>query len=198
MIKDSGERRQFETGSIRDTAIGKGRCDLLPLGILADRLNNKIFGFIEDYIRNGDVASLWFAMDEFIGKHESQWYSTILELAKHFENGANKYEERNWEKGQPLHVYIDSGVRHYLQHKRGDADENHAIAFIWNMVCAIWTHENKPELIDLPFATNGAEEDSAPYIGMTDIELSAWCDQQIKKEAKMVCDGDVCRVGDEE
>ena len=31
MIKDSGKRRQFETGAVRDIAEGKGRCDLMPL-----------------------------------------------------------------------------------------------------------------------------------------------------------------------
>lgn len=30
MIKDSGERREFETGAVRDMAVGKGRMDLLP------------------------------------------------------------------------------------------------------------------------------------------------------------------------
>lgn len=29
-IKDSGERREFETGAVRDMAAGKGRMDLLP------------------------------------------------------------------------------------------------------------------------------------------------------------------------
>ena len=31
MVKDSGYRREFETGSVRDRAEGKGRCDLLPM-----------------------------------------------------------------------------------------------------------------------------------------------------------------------
>ena len=30
MIKDSGDRREFNTGAVRDTATGKGRYDLLP------------------------------------------------------------------------------------------------------------------------------------------------------------------------
>lgn len=30
MIKDSGERTQFETGAVRDMHSGKGRMDLLP------------------------------------------------------------------------------------------------------------------------------------------------------------------------
>ena len=31
MIKDSGNRREFESGAVRDMAEGKGRCDLMPL-----------------------------------------------------------------------------------------------------------------------------------------------------------------------
>ena len=30
MIKDSGTRREFDTGAVRDMAVGRGRCDLLP------------------------------------------------------------------------------------------------------------------------------------------------------------------------
>ena len=30
MIKDSGERQEFETGSVRDMSVGKGRFDLVP------------------------------------------------------------------------------------------------------------------------------------------------------------------------
>ena len=36
MIKDSGERREFSTGAVRDIAEGKGRCDLLPLDCVGD------------------------------------------------------------------------------------------------------------------------------------------------------------------
>jgi hypothetical protein len=74
-----------------------------------------------------------------------------LDVAKQYEDGAKKYESRNWEKGQPLHVYIDSGVRHYLKFKVGLTDEPHLRAFVWNILGAIWTHINKPEMIDLPF-----------------------------------------------
>ena len=33
-IKDSGERREFETGAVRDIQKGKGRCDLMPLDVV--------------------------------------------------------------------------------------------------------------------------------------------------------------------
>ncbi len=151
-IKDSGERRSFPSGAVRDIAEGKGRCDLLPLGLVADRLNDDVFTFIEEYIRHGDPASLWCALDEFIGKDDKQWYSAFLDVSKHYEQGAKKYSDRNWESGIPVHCFIDSGVRHYLKCKRGDNDEPHNLAFIWNLLGAIYTHVNKPELIDLPFA----------------------------------------------
>jgi hypothetical protein len=152
MLKDSGERRKFESGAVRDISEGKGRCDLLPLKLIADRLDSKVYSFIEDYIRSGDVHSLWFAIDTFIEKQGIDIETAILEVSKQYEEGAKKYADRNWEKGMPVHCYIDSGVRHYLKVLRGDTDEPHDRAFIWNMLGAIWTHENKPELIDLPFA----------------------------------------------
>ena len=34
MIKDSGERREFQSGAVRDIQEGKGRCDLLPLDVV--------------------------------------------------------------------------------------------------------------------------------------------------------------------
>lgn len=153
MLKDSGKRREFDTGATRDVQTGKGRCDLLPLGMIADRMNDRVFTFIEEYIRTGNPASLWFALDEFSEERYEDCYETmLLEVSKHYEAGANKYSERNWEKGIPVHCYIDSGVRHYLKFMRGDTDEPHDRAFVWNMLGAIWTHHNRPALIDLPFS----------------------------------------------
>ena len=36
MIKDSGNRRQFDTGAVRDMADGKGRFDLMPWAALME------------------------------------------------------------------------------------------------------------------------------------------------------------------
>jgi hypothetical protein len=33
----------------------------------------------------------------------------------------------------------------------GKTDEPHDLAFLWNIFGAMWTHRNKPEMIDLPF-----------------------------------------------
>ena len=35
MIQDSGNRRQFDTGAVRDIQSNKGRCDLMPLKQIA-------------------------------------------------------------------------------------------------------------------------------------------------------------------
>lgn len=97
-VKDSGERQDFGTGSVRDTRTGKGRYDLLPP-------------------------------------------RAIRRLARHFENGAAKYGDRNWELGQPLSRYLDSGIRHGFSLLEGDASEDHAAAAVWNFLCFIDTAE---------------------------------------------------------
>jgi hypothetical protein len=156
-ILDSGERRKFESGAVRDVQEGKGRCDLLPLDVIAPLLHEKIgidevVGNISIYIEDGDISNLFLALKAFIKGRYTNMPTAILEVAKHYSDGCQKYGERNWEKGINSHCYIDSGVRHYLKCLRGDTDEPHDRAFIWNMLGAIWTHKHRPECIDLPFA----------------------------------------------
>lgn len=114
MIKDSGNRREFETGAVRDIQTGKGRMDLMPM-------------------------------------------TAIIELSKHCEVGAVKYGERNIDKGIPQHSLIDSALRHIAKYTRGDKDENHLLAALWNIAWAVEQDVNKPELNDLPWANSGNE-----------------------------------------
>lgn len=149
-ILDSGNRREFESGAVRDIQEGKGRCDLLPLDVIYTfyrsylEENYAVLWHIDEFIKTGDVSCLYnvlVAQDIFTCIE-----TMILEVAKHFEEGCKKYGERNWEKGIPIRCYIDSAVRHYLKYKRGDTDEPHDRAFIWNILCCIWTCKHKPEL----------------------------------------------------
>ena len=158
-IKDSGTRREFESGAVRDVAEGKGRCDLLPLDIIGQLMGDEVLELIGLYIRDGEPLHLWRAIELFYPLVYRCRYNMLLEVAKHYEEGAKKYAERNWEKGISLHCYIDSGVRHYLKWLRGDTDEPHDRAFVWNMLGAIWTQTNLPHLIDLPFGKEN-EHDS--------------------------------------
>ncbi len=102
-LADSGERRESESGAVRDRAKGKGRYDLItPLG--------------------------------------------LKRLAIHYENGAVKYEDRNWEKGFPLSWFLDSMDRHvnaYLECRvlGEEPKEDHLAAVAWNTLGFIHTEE---------------------------------------------------------
>lgn len=156
-ILDSGNRREFESGAVRDIQEGKGRCDLLPLDVVGDFLEDHILQHVYMFQKTNEDLHLFHALDEFIKNHE-KWnmYTAILEVAKHFEEGCKKYGERNWEKGIPVRCYIDSAVRHYLKYRRGDEDEPHDRAFVWNILCAIWTYKHHPDLNE--YAKNEEEK----------------------------------------
>ncbi len=97
-VKDSGQRQTFDTGSVRDTADGKPRLDLIP--------------------------PLW-----------------LYRLGTHLGNGAEKYGDSNWQRGQPLSRYYASGLRHTLAWYEGLDDEDHFAAAAWNTLAAMWTLE---------------------------------------------------------
>ena len=164
-ILDSGARREFETGAVRDIQEGKGRCDLLPLEVIGDYLMSTKINSTEyqtaanilenlDYFVNhdGNIRRIHHVITLFIDMMKWTPIRATLEVAKHYEEGAKKYAERNWEKGIPCHCYVDSGVRHLLKWLDKWDDEPHDRAFLWNMFCLLWTLNNKPELNDLPSA----------------------------------------------
>lgn len=150
-IKDSGNRTEFSTGAVRDIQEGKGRCDLLPLDVVGMMFTSNtseanVIGYIYGFTACGDISCLTGALRWFCEQRHWDTSTMLLEIAIHFEEGAKKYGERNWEKGIPVQRYIDSAVRHYLKWLRGDNDEPHDRAFCWNIMCAIWTCKHKPEL----------------------------------------------------
>lgn len=154
-VLDSGARRQFESGAVRDICAGKGRCDLLPLDVVAvymcdteNQSRDWVLDHICDFQRFGNHERLYIALDAFAEKVQWDSAKLILEVARQFEDGAVKYGDNNWQKGIPVRCYIDSAVRHYLKFLRGDKDEPHDRAFCWNIICAIWTCKHKPELND--------------------------------------------------
>lgn len=110
-ILDSGNRREFNTGAVRDVQEGKGRMDLLPA-------------------------------------------CALIRLSKHFEAGAIKYSERNWEKGIPMHSFMDSAQRHIAEYMDGKTDEDHLCAAAWNLMCAMWMEEKRPDMQDIPSRMN--------------------------------------------
>lgn len=155
MIKDSGERREFETGAVRDMAEGKGRFDLMPLSEMANLFgeDRRIFRIIMDLSRMLDSPKSFrpYAMNviyNFIAYCKNKDVEEVtfgdiaeymLEVAIRFEEGAKKYGEHNWEKGIPLNSYIDSATRHLMKYISGMTDERHDRAFIWNVLAYAYT-----------------------------------------------------------
>ena len=65
----------------------------------------------------------------------------LFRLAQHYENGAVKYGDRNWERGQPLSRYLSSAIRHLVEYGMGMRKEDHLAAAAWNAFAIIWTEE---------------------------------------------------------
>ena len=167
MISDSGERREFASGGVRDISAGKGKCDLLPLREVYELLEfdchigedssfspiRWIYRYLESVKEHpfglGREELIYRAIYHFAVERKWDIYTVVLEVSKHFEEGAAKYARNNWRRGLPASCYLDSGIRHYLKWKRGDEDEPHDRAFVWNLLCMIWTVRNKPEYNDL-------------------------------------------------
>lgn len=183
-LVDSGDRREFATGAVRDMAQGKGRCDLIPAGALQRMFQNRhkefqdswcaktkesaqlAYAYLLQYLDGDrDVDHLALSADllmyimEFEDGGNAGEYKVYpratLRLARHYEAGAKKYGAHNWTKGLPVSVFIDSGIRHLLKYLAEQKDEDHLVATAWNVLGAMWMEENKPELQDIPTRTRG-------------------------------------------
>lgn len=151
-VLDSGNRREFSTGAVRDMNADKGRCDLVPLDVVYEYFSSldrpdSIFMLIEEYKKTGKPSFLIKVLEEAIARKMFANSETMfLEVSRQFQDGCEKYGENNWQKGISTKWYIDSATRHYFKYRRFDNDERHDRAFVWNIVCALWTCFNKPEL----------------------------------------------------
>ncbi len=75
----------------------------------------------------------------------------IRRLAEWYELGAQKYADRNWEKGMPFSRYVDSAKRHLDKFVMGMEDEDHLAAAAWNILAIIHHEElGQMELDDMP------------------------------------------------
>ena len=105
----------------------------------------------------------------------------LFQVACHFEDGADKYDARNWEIGQPISAYLDCAMRHLGKWIAGYKDERHDRACAWNVLCAIET-KHRIELGLLP-----AELDDMPpcsWDGSEKNEYIEWLEKQKKKSRR--------------
>lgn len=71
------------------------------------------------------------------GRYDLIPTSVLHRLAVHYENGAAKYGDNNWQKGQSLAQYYNSAMRHLNAIKDADLSEDHFAAAIWNVAAMI-------------------------------------------------------------
>ena len=113
----------------------------------------------------------------------------MLRLAQHFENGAKKYGDRNWELGQPVSTYLDSAIRHLFRYLGGSRSEDHLAAVAWNALCCIetihWIEEGLllTSLNDIEFL-NAKRKDKENEVEMKN--LSEATVEEVEKAANML------------
>ena len=72
----------------------------------------------------------------------------LRRLAIHYERGAEKYGDSNWQKGIPTSHCFSSAVRHLFRWLAGDRKEDHLAAALWNICAIMHFEEVLPEVID--------------------------------------------------
>lgn len=98
----------------------------------------------------------------------------LKQISMHYEAGAIKYGENNWQLGQPMHVLLDSGMRHMAKAIGKITDEPHCRASAWNMLSAIWMEKNKPEMQDISSRMKNHIETNQSDLDLTDDDVDAF------------------------
>jgi len=94
----------------------------------------------------------------------------LKRLARLYEEGAVKYNDRNWEKGGPLSRFMDSALRHINDYREGCREEDHLVQATWNLIAIIHFEEMierglaPKEFYDFPSYLPEKEEEDAKEI----------------------------------
>ena len=146
-IKDSGEKREFETGAHRDGGVeDKAMPIALPMDVVAEVMDDDVLREIGQFVRDHDTAHVIRAI-RLICEKCPEWENmplAMMDVSFHYKEGGKKYGLGNWTYGMPIEVYFESGMRHYLKWLGGMTDEPHHRAAVWNLLNLVWTWEHVP------------------------------------------------------
>lgn len=76
----------------------------------------------------------------------------LMDLSDWYAAGAAKYGDNNWLRGQPQSAIVGSMLRHLTKLLRGDTDERHDLALVWNAIALQSTlkyHKDNPAVCDM-------------------------------------------------
>lgn len=122
---------------------------------IAEQVNNDVPKFHLGSDHQPDLAEIYCVERSFLAlcnhsllilslnlgeRYEQVPVMALIEVAKIMELGAEKYAERNWEAGIPIHRFLDSGLRHISKAIVGRADEPHLPMACWNFLCGFDTY----------------------------------------------------------
>ena len=99
------------------------------------------------------------------GRFDLLPYEGLEELAKWYEAGAEKYGDRNWEKGLEVQDCTNRMVRHSIKAANGWMDEGpfaHYAAVAWNAIAAITLIKR------FPYLNNHFHDEYLKELGLTD------------------------------
>lgn len=111
----------------------------------------------------------------------------LLRLSKYYETGCSTHGERNWEKGIPMHSFLDSAIRHLVKYMDGWTDEDHLCAAAWNIMSAMWTEEKRPDMQDIPSRASSSAYVESAERGRAGVAPKTQAQEKSKEEAGEVC-----------
>jgi len=89
-------------------------------------------------------------------------YEAMEALAIWYEKAAEKYPERDWEKGMSVKDCINRMLRHGLKASNGWTDEDHLAAVMWNAATAITMMKRRPDCNDHKWNTKKSPVENSP------------------------------------
>lgn len=75
--------------------------------------------------------------------------TALRRLALVYTEGAEHYEDRNWQKGMPISRVYASLMRHLMAWLEEDRSEDHIAKVVWNAIALLWI-ESEIRFGDLP------------------------------------------------
>ena len=136
VMEDSLKMRTPEK-SIRLTA-GSSSTQDLPAGVPSKKhVEGSKVKYSTGSQRSSDAEAYRYDLISPIG---------LKAVARTCAEGAEKYGEFNWEKGQPVPDILNHAIKHIYEFLSGDRSEDHLGHAAWNLMAAIHTLELNPQL----------------------------------------------------
>lgn len=127
------ERETFESGAVRDkTDYRYDLCSPVIFNYTQHEGTRKvIFAILEE--KYHDALSLLTVSRP----HRISFADIVHSYAQTMHEGANKYGERNWEKGLPESNLKNHAIHHLMKWDSNDQSEPHFPHAVWNIVTLI-------------------------------------------------------------